>query len=188
MKNFQKIAAGVDVLPLLHAVQRAPDLWNQNKWRTTYKGTPHVDVDDIWIRYAPPQATGDTNDVNPVVQDTHPVWYAAFNQLPQVRPLIFDLMRRVEAYELGRVLITKIKPGGQILPHSDAVGAYTDQEDGGRYHIVLQGLPGSLFNAGDETVCMQTGEVWWFNHLAVHSVVNNSADDRIHLLVDTRNA
>jgi hypothetical protein len=28
--------------------------------------------------------------------------------------------------------------------------------------------------------------VWWFQHREVHSVENNSADDRIHLLVDFR--
>lgn len=188
MKNFQQIAASVDIVPLLHAVQRQPELWDQDKWRTTYTNTPHADVSDIWLRYSNIDAVADTNNTEPVVHDTQPVWYPAFQKLPQVRPLVFDLMRRVEAYELGRVLITKLPPGGRILAHSDAVGAYTDQMDGGRYHLILQGLPGSLFKADDETVNMRTGEVWWFNHRAVHEVINNSADDRIHLLIDTRNA
>lgn len=188
MKNFQKIASGVDVLPLLHAVQRRPDLWDMHKWRTTYEGTPHADISDIWLRYSNTEATANREDLNPVIQDTRPVWYSVYNELPQVRPLVFDLMRRVEAYELGRVLITKLVPGGRILRHSDAVGAYTDREDGARYHMVLQGLPGSLFHCGDETVCMQTGEVWWFNHLAEHAVENNSTDERIHLLIDVRTA
>jgi hypothetical protein len=33
---------------------------------------------------------------------------------------------------------------------------------------------------------MRTGEVWWFNNAIEHEVVNNSADDRIHLIVDIR--
>lgn len=188
MNNFQQLGAGLDVGPLLHVLQRNPDLWNRRKWRTTYAGTPHVDVSDIWLRYSDENATADPANTSTVQMDTRPVWYPEWHQLPQARNLVFGLMSRVQAYELGRVLITKIPPGGRILPHSDATGAYTDQEDGARYHIVLHGLPGSLFRAGDETVNMQTGEVWWFNHLAEHEVVNNSADDRIHLLVDTRNA
>lgn len=188
MKNFQCIAVNVDVMPLLHAVQRRPELWNQHQWRTTYKGTPHVNVSDIWLRYSSPDMTTDIENTVPVTNDTAPVWFPAFKELPQCRPIIFDLMRRLEAYELGRVLITKIPPGGRILPHKDATGAYTDTQDGSRYHIVLQGNPGSLFHCGDEQVCMRTGEVWHFNHLEEHAVTNNSDDDRIHLLVDVRTA
>jgi hypothetical protein len=189
MKNFLKIADNLDVLPLLHVVQRRADLWNRRKWRTTYLGTPHAQVSDIWLRYSDERATSDAQNTVSVTNDIRPVWYPEWCELGAwARPLVFGLMARVQAYELGRVLITKLPPGGRILPHSDAVGAYTDQEDGARYHIVLQGLPGSLYRAGDETVNMRTGECWWFNHLAEHEIVNNSADDRVHLLVDTRNA
>jgi hypothetical protein len=51
---------------------------------------------------------------------------------------------------------------------------------------VLQGLPGSLYHCGDETVTMLTGSVWWFQHREIHSVENNAAGDRVHLLVDFR--
>lgn len=173
-------------MPLLHAVQRRPDLWNRRTWRTTYANTPHRDVSDIWIRYSDENATASVDRTVDVIQDTRPIWYPEWRELPQIRPILFGLMQRVDAYELGRVLITKLPPGGRILPHSDAVGAYTDQKDGARYHVVLQGLPGSLYRAGDETVNMRSGEAWWFNHLAEHEVINNSADDRIHLLIDVR--
>lgn len=188
MKNFLKIAAGLDVLPLLHAVQTRQDLWNKRRWRTTYDGTPHADVDDIWLRYSDEAATHDPTRLDGVVNDTRPIFYPEWNDLPQARPLVFGMMARLQAYELGRVLITRLRPGGRILPHADAAGDYTDQADGGRYHVVLSARPGSLFRAGDETVQMQPGEAWWFNHLAEHEVINNGADDRIHLLIDTRNA
>jgi len=35
---------------------------------------------------------------------------------------------------------------------------------------------------------MATGQVWWFQHRALHSVENGSADDRIHLMIDIRTA
>lgn len=186
MNNFQRIAVGVDVMPLLHAIQRAPHLWNRDKWRTEYQGTPHIDVSDIWLRYSSSDETKDVANTEAVTNDVHPVWYPAWKDLPQVRNIVFDLMRATGAYELGRLLITKIPPGGQILPHSDAEGAYTDMSDGARYHVVLQGLPGSIFGCGDETVNMRSGEVWHFNHREKHWVKNNSSDDRIHLLVDLR--
>jgi len=185
MKNFQQIAAGVDVLPLCHAIKTQPELWDQNNWRKNYAGSPHLDISDIWLRYSSPNAVDDESNTTKVVNDVAPVWYPAMGKLWQARPIVLDLMRRVEAYELGRLLITKLPPGGRILPHSDAQGAYTDQ-DGSRYHVVLQGLPGSLFRSGDETVNMQTGSVWWFDHTEEHEVINNSADDRIHLLVDLK--
>jgi hypothetical protein len=184
MRNFLRIATNIDVMPLMHAIARRPDLWDAHRWRTTYQNTPHAAVNDIWLRYADPDKTADPNATNPVIADLQPVFYPAWEALPQVRPIVFDLMRRVEAIELGRVLITKLRPGGRILRHADADGAYVDA--GSRYHVALQGLPGSLYMAGDETVCMRTGECWWFDHKAVHEVANNSTDDRVHLLVDFR--
>jgi len=105
--------------------------------------------------------------------------------LTTVKPIV-ALMQTVQAYELGRVIISRIKPGGVILPHADKDGDYVQTTDRARYHVVLQGLPGSLYHCGGETVCMMTGSVWWFNAHEVHSIENNSADDRLHLLVDVR--
>lgn len=184
MRHFQLIAQGIDVVPLYNAVLRQPELWNVNTWRTTYKTTPHVDVDDIWLRYSDPTKTADLNTTVPVTEDVRPVFYDAWFKLPQARSIVFDLMRRVEGVELGRILITRIRPGGRILPHADNYGEYVDS--GARYHIVLNGLPGSLYRTGDETVNMRTSEAWWFDHKTEHEVMNNSVDDRVHLLVDFR--
>jgi hypothetical protein len=183
MRNFQLIAGGVDVLPLAHAVQRQPELWNANRFRTTFPNTPHGDVDDIWLRFS--DASKCTTATN-VIGDDHPVWHPAAAKLPQAKVLVLDLMRRVDGYELGRLLITRLRPGGRILPHVDKDGDYVQTPDRVRYHVVLQGLPGSLYRCGDETICMRSGEVWWFRPDVEHEVINNSADDRIHLLVDVR--
>ena len=45
-----------------------------------------------------------------------PAWFA----LPALRPMVFALMARVAAVELGSILITKLPPGKMIEPHSDA--------------------------------------------------------------------
>lgn len=185
MKNFQRIFDGVDVAKIHHALIRQPALWNDNKFRTTYENTPHVDVDDIIVRYSSPDALNPKNTKN--VQNDHgAVWYPAAEKLPQIKPVLLDLMRYVDGYQMDRCLITRLKPGGRILPHADNVGDYVHLEGIARYHIVIQGLPGSLYRCGDETVQMLTGEVWWFDAHKEHEIQNNSADDRIHLMADFR--
>lgn len=182
MKYFELLAAGIDIRPLRHAVQRQPKLWDECKLRTAHAGSPHAEVHDIWFRFQDltPEADGSL----PVTRftDQHECnFYPAWFSLPQVRPLVYDLARRVEAVRVGRVLLTRLPPGKRIAPHVDG-GEHSAYYD--RYHIVLQGLPGSTFRAGDETVQMSTGECWWFQNAVEHEVVNNSQDDRIHLIVD----
>jgi quercetin dioxygenase-like cupin family protein len=179
MKNFSLIAEGVDVVPIRSAIAMRPHLWNQNTLRTKHPQTAHAEVDDIWLRF---------NEIDPqnplaVVDATEAINYPAWWELPQARQPIFDLMRRVEGERLGRCMITRLSPGKRITPHVD-MGAPATYYD--RFHIVLQGAAGSLFRAGDETVCMRTGEVWWFDNQVEHEVVNNSAGDRVHIVVDIR--
>lgn len=186
MRNFHKIG-DVPTSALLHQVVRNNQLWNENTFRTTFPNTPHRDVDDIWVRFSDPEKCLTTTKV---IGDDKPIWYPASKALSEIKPLVMNLMQAVGAYELGRVLISRIRPGGVILPHRDNDGEYVLTPDIARYHVVLQGLPGSLYMCGEEgeqeTVNMKTGEVWWFNAHKLHHVVNNSADDRIHLLVDVR--
>ena len=189
MRNFHKIAENVPVTSLLHQIVRHPELWNANTFRTSFPNTPHVDVDDIWIRFSAPENCTTTTRV---IGDGAPIWYPAAQVLSEIKPIIKNLMAGVGAYELGRVLVSRVRPGGRILPHRDSDGDYVHAPDIARYHVVLQGLPGSLYSCGEEaeggmeTVQMLTGEVWWFNALKLHHIENNSTDDRIHLLVDVR--
>lgn len=193
MRNFQKIAENVPVTNALHQLLRlGGPLWNEHKFRTTYEGTPHIDVDDIWLRFSSLEACyGPAPDseklvVGEVIEDTKPIWYPAAKILTETKNLVLNLGRAVDAYELGRLLITRIKPGGRILPHSDTDGAYVKQGDIARYHTVLSGRPGSIFRCGDEQVAMLSGEVYWFDASKEHEVLNGSDTDRIHLIADYR--
>lgn len=183
MRNFNLISFNLDVLPLLNAVGRNEHLWNQNTLRTTHELTPHKEVSDIWLRFNDLVPYQESGEAAKILDEHESINYPALADLPQARPLIFGLMARVEGERLGRVLITRVAPGGKIAPHVDG-GSHAAYYD--RYHIVLQGLPGSIFRCGTETVQMQTGECWWFQNALEHEVVNNSADDRIHMIVDIR--
>lgn len=189
-RNFDRIAQEIDVAALRHQIIRNWKLWNQHDFRTEYPGTPHVDVDDILVRYTAPESLTTTTKV---MGDDKPVFYPAVSILTEVKPLVRGIMNMTGAHDLGRVIISRIPPGGQILAHRDSDGEYVLQDDIARYHLVIQGTPGNLYRCGEgtdqspaEEVHMLTGELWWFNAHHLHSVVNEGEDDRIHLMVDVR--
>jgi aspartyl/asparaginyl beta-hydroxylase (cupin superfamily) len=103
--------------------------------------------------------------------------------LTEAHSLIFDLARFVRAERIGRVLISRLPPGGVIAPHQDggAVATYYT-----RYQMPLQSAPGCMFECDGEGVNMRAGEVWWFDNKRTHQVVNNSATDRISMIVDLK--
>lgn len=182
MKNFLQLANGVDVLPLLQQLQRQPDLWDEITLRTKHPGTAHSEVSDILVRFNR-IPTEQTELFNSVVDDCECIPFRAWKELPAIRPLIFDLMRRVEAVRLGRVIITKLPPGKVITPHVDGGAPATYYQ---RYQIALQCLPGNIFKIENEEVGFNSGDVWQINNRAEHSVINNSADDRIVMIVDLK--
>lgn len=179
MRYFQKIVDNIDTLTATQQLLRNPQLWDADRFRTSYPGTPHTDVSDVILRFSD---TSTSRMDSEVIGDSGIIWHPSSEILSAVKPLVLGIMRIVDGYELGRVIITRVRPGGVIRPHADDKGDYVQEFS--RYHIVLQGLPGSLYHCGNETVNMQTGSCWWFQHLEVHSIENNSADDRIHILAD----
>jgi hypothetical protein len=180
MKNFHRLLENVNVSPLVNSLARQPGLWNQNPFRTKIPGSPHREVDDIWLRFT---NLGPESTVQEAVDSFDNIFYPAWYQFPQVKGIVLDLLRLVEGIELGKILLTKLCPGRQIYKHADT-GAYAQEFD--RYHLSLKALPGFKFCCGDEEVFMKPGDVWWFNNKEEHSVINNSVDDRLSLIVDIR--
>ena len=179
MRNFLQIGTA-DTLPLLHALTLQPDLWNAVPVRTTYPGSAHRDASDILLRFNRLDADAEAMFAEHEVSNLPPL--AA---LPQARPLIFDLMRRVEGERLGRVVITRLPPGGEIKPHADE-GDYAAYYS--RYHVMLQNPSDSWFRCGGEDLYMAPGTVWWFNSGLPHAVYNRGDADRITMIVDIRSS
>lgn len=173
MRYFYRLGENIQILPIMAALARQPELWNEDRLRKTFEDSPHTQVDDILLRFGASDGGGLEAVNRPVMA-----------KLPGVHKMLLDVMRLVDGSRLGRVIITKLEAGKKIAPHADTAGEYAKYYT--RYHLVLQGLPGSLFTCGDETVSMQTGELWWFDASAEHSVTNNSRDDRVHMLIDVR--
>lgn len=189
MRNFMRLATNSAVGPLLlalHRFEKSQGIWKEDTYLRDYPQGPFGDTESVILRF-PPRSVHETEEAlkqHEAHFDQHEnVDQPVFKLLPEARPLIFGLMAAIQGERLGRCIINKLKPGGRVYPHADTPvhAQYWD-----RHHIVLQSAPGVVFRAGDEQVYMAPGEVWWFDNAQEHEVINNSADDRIHLVVDIR--
>lgn len=184
MKNFHKVAAGINVGPLALQLHQNPELWNANPARL-YPGSPHDNSDDIWVRYRDETefvARGSYEGFN----DEHEsVWYPAFYALPAIRSLVLDLAHAVGAERIGGVLLWRLKPGQSIRPHRDN-GWHAEYYD--KYNICVQSGPGCSFDWPEEgeTLCERPGDVHRFINSTTHSVTNTGTDDYIVLVVCLR--
>jgi len=198
VSNFLRIAEGVDVMPLLLAIQRQAHLWQEDTFLRHYPQGPFSDVETIFLRF--PQRLDLSRMKDPAKrerkldlykQNKLPGWdqhesidCPAYALLPEARPLIMALMTRAGGTRLGRVMVNKVNPGGRIFRHADSPEHCRYWNN--RLHIVLKSAPGNDFECAGEHVWMRSGEVWWFDHAKEHEVVNNSAEERIHVIVDIK--
>jgi hypothetical protein len=181
MRNFCQIATNVDVLPLVLDLYRQPELWDQHNARTVSDG-PFKGTNDIWLRFR------DQADL--VVREDYetpfiPVFYPAWDRLPHVRPIVFGLMARLEAVQLGGILVTRVPPGQQVAPHDDR-GRWHPTFFTTKAYIPLATNPRCFSTCEDERVTMGVGECWLFDNLKTHSTVNEGETDRITLIVSMR--
>ena len=180
------IGHSIDVMPLMLAIKRRPELWKEDTYLRDYPQGPFKDVESIMLRF-PVKGVYETeaelkNHLS--TYDQHEsIDYPPYAKLPEARSIVMFLMAQVGGERLGRVMINKIRPGGRIYPHVDTP-SHTEYYS--RFHVVLQSAPGVDFRAGDEHVYMGVGEAWWFNNAQEHQVINNSGVDRIHIICDVR--
>lgn len=178
MRNFLQVATGVNITPLLQQLYSNQCLWCKDQIRKEYSDlSPHKEVQDILVRFS------DTSDsgIGDVLQCD---WTQASVLLPAAKTIALSVMGFMSGEQLGRVMITRLPPGKSIRPHADIIGKYANFYT--RYHVPLISDPGVQFHCGDESVNMTPGTVWWFNGHLDHSVVNNSASDRLNLIIDCR--
>ncbi|MHB1098113.1 MAG: GNAT family N-acetyltransferase [Burkholderiales bacterium] len=181
---FKLIAKRLDVAPLLNKLAERPELWTQNPTRQSYPGSAHKDTETIYLRWARDQSLqGAWFDLT---SEDH------IETISALAPDIFPLMQAVcgnilgpeaEAFNhhIGRVILTKLKPGGVISEHVDE-GPYADRYD--RFHVVLQSELGNIFIVSGEHYESRPGDVFWFNHKLPHQVENHTDEPRIHLILD----
>lgn len=185
MTHFPILSENVCVAPIFDALLANPDLWNSKEGRKDLENSPHKEAPDIWLRYNDySEFEKDRNSFN----DEHiPVWYDAWNKLPQLRPVVFGLMAAFEGEMLGGVLITKVPAGKKVYPHVDD-GWHVQYYD--KFYIQIQGAKGCDFCCQEdgeiERFNPKTGQLYMFDNRKMHWVDNDSDVDRITLIVCIR--
>lgn len=102
----------------------------------------------------------------------------ALQRCPYIRQIMAHL--RVP---ISRTRLMLLTPGAEVARHYDA-GYHWHRRI--RIHIPIFTHPNVLFGCGDQTVHMQAGEAWCFDHRQWHWVKNNSPFSRVHLVIDTK--
>lgn len=171
MNKIKHITSGVNVAPLLWALQANPQLWNENKVRTEQLDSPHHGLDDIWVRYAADGVNGS--------EPHDSVWRECANLLP-IKELVMPLFAAVGGTRLGGVLITRILAGKECKPHIDP-GWHARYYE--KYAIQIQSAPGQRFSFEGESLEAAPGDVYWFDNSYTHWVKNSTAYDRITVIV-----
>lgn len=183
MKYFELIRRGVNIAPLLHRLDTRSDLWDRDGFRKNGKGSPHSRMSDIWVRYNDKRPFEESGDWSKFNDEHDSVWYPAYYALPELKPIIFDLMYDVAGERLGGVLITRIPPGEGIAPHVDS-SWHVEYYD--KYYLSLKSAPGAKFFCDDEFINPHPGDIWKFDNRKEHWVSNQSMEDRITLIMCIR--
>lgn len=182
MQHFARIAR-YNTVALREELSSHPDLWNSHRFRTDLGETsPFYETDDIWVRFRPFDELKEPRHFN---EPHFAAWYPAWDALPSLHPIVFDLMARTKAVHLGGILITRVSSGGRIKPHHDRGGWHAEFYNCKAY-LAIDTNERCATYCEDEIVAMKTGEAWRFNNLVVHGLENDGESDRISAIICMR--
>ncbi len=174
--RFLRIAAGLDVTPLLAELAAAPEMWLADTSRQR-KVRCQRDTQNIFLRAArkplPPGAKN-ANDVH----ETRTMRSAA--RFPEAVSFCREIASLHDG-ELGRATLVALQPHGWVRPHRDGGDYYRIRD---RFHLVLRSPGGSPLTCGEDAVVMQEGELWTFDNKVRHEARNPTGEPRVHLIFD----
>ncbi len=174
----------VHVAPLIQQLEAAPELWDENVFRTEgaeYTASPHAKISDIIVRFNDwANWTGDRAAFN---AEHESVWWGPYDRLPYIQPLVFDLMRLTLAERLGMVLITRIPPHCNVGKHVDR-GWHAEHYL--KFAVQLKSAPGQKFCYEGYDLETEPGDLYAFDNSKVHWVENPTDEERITLIICLR--
>jgi hypothetical protein len=176
---------GVIVQPLIQQIEANPQLWDQNVFRNYEPGytseNPHERVSDIIVRFNHwKNWTGDRRAFN---ERHESVWWAPYEKLTYLKPLVFDLARWFYAESIGMVLITRIPPFHEVKPHVDA-GWHARHYL--KFAISLKSAPRQKFCFEGTEIETQVGDLFAFDNSKPHWVTNPTDQERWTLIICLR--
>lgn len=168
--NARRVLTGLDIAPLLEQIATV--------------GVPLWNSDPSWI---PPSAPYAPDNIV-LRHDTRGLHFSQWDRparaiLSAAKPIITALKVAVDCDILGKIGITRMRPGEVLSPHIDATQRPVLFE---RYQIPLAVQDGVSFIVGGQRIDMQPGEGWWFDKIVLHSVENFSSDSRLAMVVEMR--
>ena len=176
LKAFNKIKSGLDIKLVAKELEDNKYLFGEFNARKE-AGPVHSEMNDIWLRYGDISGMIESGDYSKIAQEHDSIW---LQDLPECKKLCFAVMSLVDGERLGGVLITKLPPGGEILPHTDS-GWHAEYYD--KYYIPIANGKGSVFGFDSGIIDPMIGDVWAFDNSYTHWVKNNSSIDRIAMIV-----
>lgn len=176
MDNFTLIKSNVDVQPLLKELLSIDKPWELHTGRQSKIKVQRE------ARAIPLRGSVKSKAMGRKHYDVHESRFTSLaKNFPTVIGFIENFAKEIDG-EMSRAKLVNLPPGNQVYSHIDQGEYYKIRN---RYHLILStGPDGSYLKAGDESVRMQAGELWWFNNKAPHESLNDSDQDRIHLIFD----
>jgi hypothetical protein len=101
--------------------------------------------------------------------------------LMQRAPYVREILSSLQCHWMS-VRFSRLPPGAIIHEHRD--GELVGTKPFARLHIPITSNDDVAFLLGGERQSWKPGELWWGDFRQLHSVRNNGADSRIHLLMD----
>ena len=104
-------------------------------------------------------------------------------------PITTSFLKKNFDVNLYRVLVRNLKSGGKIHPHRDSlksslgISNKTSSEKTKFLILSIQWPKDVIFNIGDYSLPIKTGEAWMINYSLIHEVANYSNQDRYMLTV-----
>lgn len=176
MKPYNKIHSFLDVEAVQKELRDNRHLFGEFSARKK-SGPIHADMDDIWLRYGDIREMVKTGDYSKIADEHDSIW---LQDLPECKRLCFEVMSMVDGERLGGVLITKLPPGGKILPHSDS-GWHASYYD--KYYVPIENDAGAILGFEYGNIEPDYGDVWAFDNSYTHWVLNNSQEERIAMII-----
>lgn len=174
MKNNYKFISKINVNDFKSKIKELPDkVWNEHTLRQTLF-EPHKYTQTLEIMWDIESLQ--TNKIGKIHSNYYKLDMESF--LNKLKPIYESIYGKGDFI---RVLLVKLKCNTNIAPHIDNGESLIKCK---RTHIPIITNENVKFTIGGETKYLQEGEIWEINNTEEHSVVNDSDEDRIHLIVD----
>jgi len=176
MKPFSKIYSGINIEAAQRELYENSHLFGEFNARKL-SGPVHAQMDDIWLRYGDIKTMAQTGDYSKIAEEHDAIW---LKDLPECKKICFEVMKLVDGERLGGVLITRLPPGGKILPHSDS-GWHAEYYS--KVYVPIENEEGAVFGFEHGYIKPNVGDAWMFDNSFSHWVMNFSKKDRIAMII-----